>query len=148
MEKIMLRATPERSEMAKKLVEKTGMCKFCGQTKFMKVPEEMTDEELNDQVSFECRCEAGKIWRAGVEDEKRVEGMITESKGISFALLNNDFPEIEELVNELVPKMVKLDLKKIEISISTQTKVKIRRTDSSIKIYRTDNSTEGGEARK
>jgi len=134
--------------MGEKLVEKTGMCKFCGQTKFMKVAEEMTDEELNDQVSFECRCEAGKIWRAGVEDEKRIKGMIEESKGISFALLNNDFPKVEELVNELVPKMVELDLKKIDIGISAQTKIKIRRSDSSIKIYRADNLTEGGEARK
>lgn len=134
--------------MGKKLIEKTGMCKFCGQTKFLKVPEEMTDEELNDQVSFECRCEAGKIWRAGVEDEKRVQGMITESKGIAFTLLNSEYPKIEELVNELVPKMVNLDIKKIDIGISAQTKIKIRRTDSSIKLYRTDNLQEGGEARK
>lgn len=134
--------------MAKKLVEKTGMCKFCGQQKFMKVPEDMTDEALNDEVSFECRCEAGKIWRAGVEDERRVEGMITEAKGISFALLNAEYPKIEELVNELVPKMVKLDIKKIDIGISTQTKIKIRRSDSAIKIYRSDNLVEGGEAHK
>lgn len=134
--------------MAKKLVEKTGMCKFCGQQKFMKVPEDMTDEALNDEVSFVCRCEAGKIWRAGVEDEKRVEGMITEAKGISFALLNSEYPKIEELVNELVPKMVKLDIKKIDIGISTQTKIKIRRTEGSIKIFRNDNLQEGGEARK
>lgn len=134
--------------MAKKLVEKTGMCKFCGQQKFMKVHEDMTDEALNDQVSFECRCEAGKIWRAGVEDAKRVEGMITEAKGISFALLNSEYPKIEELVNELVPKMVKLDIKKINIGISAQTKIEIRRTEGSIKIYRNDNLQEGGEARK
>lgn len=134
--------------MGKKLIEKTGMCKFCGQTKFMKVPEEMTGEELNDQVSFECRCEAGKIWRAGVEDEKRLKGMIEELKGISFALLNATYPKVEELVNELVPKMVELDLKKIEISITGQTKIKIRRSTNAIKIFRTDNLMEGGEARK
>ena len=131
-----------------KLIDKTGMCKFCGQQKFVKVPEDMTDEKLNDQVSFECRCEAGKIWRAGVEDEKRVKDMITESRGISFALLNSEYPKIEELVNELVEKMVSLDIRKIDIGITTQTKIKIRRTDSSIKIYRTDNLQEGGEARK
>ena len=97
--------------MGKKLIEKTGMCKFCGQQRFLKVPDTMTDEELNDEVSFQCRCEAGKIWRAGVEDKKRIQGMIEESKGIAFALLNAKNPEIEELVNELVPKMVKLDIK-------------------------------------
>ena len=134
--------------MKGKFVEKTGMCKFCGQTKFMKVPESMTDEQLNDEVSFECRCEAGKIWRAGVEDEKRIQGMIEESKGISFALLNAKNPQIEELVNELVPKMVKLDIKNIVMSISSQTKIKIKRTENAIKIYRSDNLVEGGEARK
>ncbi len=51
-------------------------------------------------------------------------------------------------MNELVSKMVSLDIKKIDIGISAQTKIKIRRTDSSIKIYRTDNLQEGGEARK
>lgn len=131
-----------------KLVEKTGMCKFCGQQKFLKVPESMTDEELMDEISFQCHCEAGKIWRAGVEDEKRIKGMIEEAKGISFALLNAKNPEIEELVNELVPKMVSLDIKGIVLSISSQTKIKIRRTDSAIKIYRSDNLVEGGEARK
>ena len=55
---------------------------------------------------------------------------------------------LQELVDELVPKMVSLDIKKIDIGISAQTKIKIRRTDSSIKIYRTDNLQEGGEARK
>lgn len=134
--------------MKEKLVEKTGMCKFCGQQRFLKVPDTMTDEELNDEVSFQCRCEAGKIWRAGVEDERRIQGMIEESKGISFALLNAKNPEIEELVNELVPKMVKLDIKSLVISLSAQTKIKIKRTTNSIKIYRSDNLVEGGEAHK
>lgn len=131
-----------------KLVEKTGMCKFCGQQKFLKVPEDWTDEELTDEISFQCRCEPGKIWRAGVEDEKRIQGMIEESKGIAFALLNAKNPEIENLVNELVPKMVKFDIKSIVMSISTQTKIKIKRTENAIKIYRSDNLVEGGEARK
>lgn len=134
--------------MKEKLVEKTGMCKFCGQTKFLKVPETMTDEELTDEISFQCRCEAGKIWRAGVEDEKRIKGMIEEAKGISFALLNAKNPEIESLVNDLVPQMVKLELKSIVIGVSAQTKIKIRRTENAIKIYRSDNLVEGGEARK
>ena len=134
--------------MKEKLVEKTGICKFCGQQKFQKVPETMTDEELEEKTTFECYCEAGKIWRAGVEDKKRIQGMIEESKGISFALLNAKNPEIEQLVNELVPRMVKLDIKSIVISISAQTKIKIRRTDSAIKIYRSDNLVEGGEAHK
>lgn len=134
--------------MKEKLVEKTGMCKFCGQQRFLKVPETMTDEELNDEVSFQCRCEAGKIWRAGVEDERRIQGMIEESKGIAYALLNAKNPEIEELVNELVPKMVKLDIKSLVLSLSAQTKIKIKRTTNSIKIYRSDNLVEGGEAHK
>lgn len=134
--------------MKEKLVEKTGMCKFCGQTKFLKVHETMTDEELTDEISFQCHCEAGKIWRAGVEDEKRIKGMIEEAKGISFALLNAKNPEIESLVNDLVPQMVKLELKSIVIGVSAQTKIKIRRTENAIKIYRSDNLVEGGEARK
>ena len=134
--------------MKEKLVEKTGICKFCGQQKFQKVPETMTDEELEEKTTFECYCEAGKIWRAGVEDKKRIQEMIEESKGIAFALLNAKNPEIENLVNELVPKMVKFDIKSIVMSISTQTKIKIKRTENAIKIYRSDNLVEGGEARK
>lgn len=131
-----------------KFVEKTGMCKFCGQQKFLKVPESMTDEQLIDEISFQCHCEAGQIWREGVEDEKRIQKMIEEAKGISFALLNAKNPEIESLVNELVPRMVKLDIKNIVIGISPQTKIKIKRTENAIKIYRSDNLVEGGEARK
>lgn len=132
----------------KKDVEKTGMCKFCGQQRFLMVPEDWTDEQLNDEVSYQCKCEAGKIWRAGVEDEKRIQGMIEESKGISFALLNAKNPEIEQLVNELVPQMVKFDIKSVVLCLSAETKIKIKRSTNSIKIFRSDNRVEGGEAKK
>lgn len=132
----------------KKDVEKTGMCKFCGQQRFLMIPEDWTDEQLNDEVSYQCKCEAGKIWRAGVEDEKRIQGMIEESKGISFALLNAKNPEIEQLVNELVPKMVKLDIKSVVLCLSAETIIKIKRSTNSIKIFRSDNRVEGGEAKK
>ena len=132
----------------KKDVEKTGMCKFCGQQRFLMIPEDWTDEQLTDEVSYQCKCEAGKIWRAGVEDEKRIQGMIEESKGISFALLNAKNPEIEQLVNELVPKMVKLDIKSVVLCLSAETKIKIKRSTNSIKIFRSDNRVEGGEAKK
>ena len=74
--------------------------------------------------------------------------MIEESKGISFALLNAKNPEIEQLVNELVPQMVKLDIKSVVLSLSAETKIKIKRSTNSIKIFRSDNRVEGGEAKK
>lgn len=134
--------------MAKKeKIQKIGMCKFCSQTKYMQVTEDMTEEQINDQVSYECNCEAGKIWRAGIDEKKRIEAMLLEAKGISFALLNKDKPAIEDLVNDLCPKMEKLEIKKISIC-HEKTKITLKRTQSGITITRNDSYTEEGKAQK
>lgn len=133
--------------MAKKKIEKIGMCKFCNQTKYMQVDEETPDEEINDLVSYECNCEAGKIWRAGIDEKKRIESMLLEAKGISFALLNKDKPAIEDLVNDLCPQMEKLEIKKIAIC-HEKSKITIKRSSTGITISRNDSFTEEGKAQK
>lgn len=133
--------------MANKKIEKIGMCKFCQQTKYVQVTEEMTEEEINDLVSYECKCEEGKIWRAGIDEKKRIESMLKEAKGISFALLNKDKPALEDLVNQLCPEMEKLEIKKISIS-HEKSKITIRRRQSGITITRNDVFSEEGKAMK
>lgn len=130
-----------------KTIEKIGICKFCQQSKYIRVAEDMPDEEINDQVSYECSCEAGKIWRAGIDEKKRIEAMILEAKGISFALLDKDKPAIENLVNDLVPVMVKNEIKKISIC-HEKTKVTIRSTSQGVTITRNDTYSEEGRANK
>lgn len=133
--------------MAKKKIEKIGMCKFCNQTKYMQVDEETPDDVINDQVSYECNCEAGKIWRAGIDEKKRIDAMLLEAKGISFALLNKDKPMIEDLVNGLCPEMEKLEIRKISIC-HEKSKITIKRSASGITITRNDTFTEEGKAQK
>lgn len=133
--------------MANKKIEKIGMCKFCQQTKYLQVTEGMTDEEINNQVSYECKCEEGKIWRAGIDEKKRIESMLKEAKGISFALLNKDKPALEDLVNQLCPEMEKLEIKKISIC-HEKSKITIRRSQSGITITRNDTFTDEGKALK
>ena len=133
--------------MAKKKIEKIGMCRFCNQTKYMQVDEDTPEDEINDQVSYECKCEAGKIWRAGIDEKKRVESMLLEAKGISFALLNKDYPALEDLVNKLCPEMEKQEIKKITIC-HEKSKISIRRSQSGITITRNDTFTEEGKAQK
>lgn len=130
-----------------KIVQKMGMCKFCGQQKYIQIAEDAADETINDQVSYECSCEAGKIWRAGIDDKKREDAMLIEAQGVAFALFDKDKPQIEELINELVPKMRAKEIKKLVI-VHEKTKIAIRSTRDGVTITRSDVNTEEGKANK
>ena len=46
---------------------KKGACRFCGQNKMIEVPNGYTQEEIDEEVTCECKCdEAKEIGRAHV----------------------------------------------------------------------------------
>lgn len=127
------------------MAEIYGVCKFCGQSKFFK--EELPEEELNEKATIQCNCKEGIHYRAEQEDKKRTKQMIEDAKSISFELLGNDYPNIQELVDDLVPKMIENTIDKISIAFE-KIKVGIKYANDSIAITRTDTNKQSDKAVK
>lgn len=127
------------------MAEIYGVCKFCGQSKFFK--EQLPEEELNEKATMQCNYKEGIHYRAEQEDKKRTKQMIEDAKSISFELLGNDYPNVQELVDDLVPKMIENTIDKISIAFE-KIKVGIKYANDSIAITRTDTNKQSDKAVK
>lgn len=127
------------------MAEIYGVCKFCGQSKFFK--EELPEEDLNEKATMQCNCKEGIRYRAEQEDKKRTKQMIEDAKSISFELLGNDYPNVQELIDDLVPKMIENTIDKISIAFE-KIKVGIKYANDSIAITRTDTNKQSDKAVK
>lgn len=42
---------------------KKGACRFCGQNKMIEVPNGYTQEEIDEEVTCECKCDEAKAYQ-------------------------------------------------------------------------------------
>lgn len=49
------------------MTSKTGICRFCGQSRLMEVPDGMPVEEVNEEAALSCSCIEGKAYREGLQ---------------------------------------------------------------------------------
>lgn len=120
---------------------KSGACRFCGQNKLMEVPESMTQEEVDEEVTLECKCYEAKAYQEKKEKEERLEMQKTSAKGTTFELFHTDFPEVEEILNGCIPLLVTKKAKKITINTGTKVTASIGIQKGTIKVERTEKST-------
>ena len=118
-------------------IERTAVCRYCGQSKLMQVDAELTDEQLEEQVTLECSCKLGREYRARIEDEKKTEQMVRDTMAITYELLGEDLPELENLINDVIPKMVEKNIEKASFSVG-KVRVSIKYSGDEIKISRTE----------
>lgn len=122
------------------MVEKTGVCRFCGQKKFLEVPDYMTDEEVNEEASTECYCKEAKAYKEKKERAELIEQAKTSAKGTTHILFHEEFPEIEELFNAAINPLVDKKIKKLTITTGGKTKATISFSKDNIKVEREDKS--------
>ena len=58
--------------------------------------------------------------------------------GTTFELFHEDFPEVEQLMNSIIPLLVTGKMKKVNIDTGTKTKASISIKDGTIKVERTE----------
>ena len=87
---------------------KKGACRFCGQNKMIEVPNGYTQEEIDEEVTCECKCDEAKAYQEKKEREERLEAQKLSAKGTTFELFHNDFPEVEEILNNAIADEVLL----------------------------------------
>lgn len=123
------------------MTKKTGVCKFCGQSRIVEVFDSMTNEEVDEEATIGCRCRESKEYKAKKEKEEQIEMAKTSAKGTTFELFHDEFPQIEELLNIALDPLVEKKIKKMTITTHGKTKASISFSKGTIKVEREDKST-------
>lgn len=112
--------------------EQIGCCIYCGQTKMLKVGENVSEENLNELATEECDCyeaeEARKQAEAPAEAEDNIEKLFGE-----------DLPETADILRSAVPAIVKGTLSKISVDTGKRVKAQVVRTSKgAVKVERSE----------
>lgn len=99
---------------------KKGACRFCGQNKMIEVPNGYTQEEIDEEVTCECKCDEAKAYQEKKEREERLEAQKISAQGTTFELFHNDFPEVEQILNKTIPLLVTKKVKKLTVNTGTK----------------------------
>lgn len=119
---------------------KKGACRFCGRNKMIEVPSGYTQDEIDEEVTLECKCDEAKAYQEKKEREERLEAQKLSAKGTTFELFHNDFPEVEQILNNAIPLLVTKKLKKMTINTGTKVTATIGISKGTIKVERTETS--------
>lgn len=120
---------------------KTGACRFCGQTKIIEVPADYTQKEVDEEVTLECKCDEAKEYQARKEEEEQIEMSKTSAMGTTFELFHNDYPEVETILNSCIDHLVTKRMKKVTIGTGTKVTGTISISKGTIKVERIEKST-------
>ncbi len=119
---------------------KKGVCRFCGQNKMIEVPNGYTQEEIDEEVTCECKCDEAKAYQEKKEREERLEAQKLSAQGTTFELFHNDFPEVEQILNKTIPLLVTKKVKKLTVNTGTKVTATIGISKGTIKVERTETS--------
>ena len=120
---------------------KSGVCRFCGQHKIIEVPGYSTQEEIDEEVTLECRCEAAKEYQKKKQKEELMEMVKISAQGTIYELFNEDKPEIEQLLNNCIPLLVTKKAKKVTVNTGSKVTGTISIQKGTIKVERIEKST-------
>lgn len=135
------------------LIDRTGICRACGQSMMVKVPDDFTEAQIEERVTLDCRCAQGWQYRAEKEREENLKTAIERAE----ALIDTLFPEDEneedsatdttyivEILKKSLRPLSQGDFKKIVINISKTLKVEIKFSNDSFTIKKEDKNIKGG----
>ena len=71
---------------------KKGACRFCGQNKMIEVPSGYTQDEIDEEVTLECKCDEAKAYKEKKEREERLEAQKLSAKGTTCLLYTSPSP--------------------------------------------------------
>ena len=119
------------------MVEKTGVCRFCGQNKLVEVPDYLTEEEINEEASRECYCQGAKDYRKAKELEAMIEQQKMSARGTTLQLFHEDYPDIEKLLNSAIDPLAAHKFKKVSVTTDDGMSASIKWKDG-IEVERVD----------
>lgn len=120
--------------------ETTGMCRFCGQSAMVVVPDDATKEQIIEEATLQCNCKLGNEYREKLEHDSKIEMAITSAQGTTFELFHDDYAEIEEIFNHCMSYLTEKKFKKITIATGEKTKATMSFSNDTFKVEREDKS--------
>jgi len=119
---------------------KRGACRFCGQQKIIEVPETLEQEEIDEEVTLECRCAEARGYQEKREREEKTQAQMVSAKGTVYELFHEEFPEIEDVLNECIPLLVNLKARKILVNTGKKVTASVSISKGTIKVERVEKS--------
>ena len=119
------------------MVEATGICRYCGQTKLVEVPDFFTPEDIQEEASTECYCQGAKDHKKAKELEAMIEQQKESARGTTYQLFHEEFPDIEKLLNSAIDPLAGHKFKKVTVSTDDGVTASIKWKDG-IEVERVD----------
>ena len=120
------------------MTEFTGVCRYCGQHKLVEIPDAATEEEINEEATVMCRCLPAQAYRDELAHKERVEAAICSAEGTTYELFNDEYPDIEQLLNSAMRPLAAGTIKKVTINTNGKTKASISFAADTFKVERED----------
>ena len=122
-----------------RLVERTGFCRACGQSKIMKVPDTMTDEDLEEKATRECTCADGREYRYKKEKEEKEKLAKEQMQAWTQEIFGDNKPAVKTTLDIALDPILKGDFDEIVVKYdNTTVKLKYNSKDSEFVIEKKD----------
>lgn len=72
---------PKGTKEAKEAKEMTGVCRYCYQTRIIKGSAGMTEEEITEEATLSCDCEAAKEYRTRMRRSEKAKESVDDLFG-------------------------------------------------------------------
>ena len=99
----------------------SGFCKFCGQAWAVESDKMLTEEQLNEEATWKCKCEEALQARAKEEFKKTAETDID-------ILFGDEMPETTEFLKKALPMLVERKIISLSVDIDGRFKAKMKST--------------------
>lgn len=127
-------------------VDRTGICKFCGQQALVKGLDEFQDEDMNELATELCQCTDAKIYTIKKCQKERAHAKIEimfEDEADDIAFTPDQLLYLHNTVEPVVEDVVK----KISIDVQDEVKMVITKNNRGmVKITRKDATSRSYEA--
>lgn len=119
-------------------VERTGHCKFCGQSGFTQAMEDWDEERVNEQVTLQCQCENAQAYQKAIERKQKAKKRVNELFGEG-----SERPVKQSVTDLLLLTVDAIEdkaMKGITVDVGQGVKAKVSKmAKESIKVERSEN---------
>jgi len=99
----------------------SGFCRYCGQAWAIESNKELTEEQLNNEATWKCRCDEAVQARTREEYKKTAETDIN-------ILFGEEMPEATEFLKSAIPLLVERKVIALSLDIDGRFKAKMKST--------------------
>lgn len=104
-----------------------GYCKYCGNSRIIQATEGMSEEDINNQASYECDCD-------GAKEERDIQYLISTGEKSLKAIVGKRSKALEKTLMPFIELIARKKIKKISVNLDGITTASIYAASSGKKI--------------